>query len=326
MLKGVQAPIPQFKPRKPEGGNLKDEDAELSRQIVELVSRRKELRQTLNKPAVLVADGDVHKRSRSKPRIIFNVQLVPPRDESDYVEDFTDLGERELASVTEWQTVEGKSKKKKKKKAPIQKMAEKESARETNPRVEIPSAGSTPGRKPNGTKRRPLKTAAVNIKGLKEGFSYAEALKTLRGRIALADLDIGSSKVRKAVGGGLIIEISGENKVEKAERLKNEISEVLGESAKVTRPVIKEEIRLVSIDDSVVKEEVTDTIAALGGCKPEDVRVGTIKPMSNGLFTVWAQCPLEAAIKATKQGKVKIGWTVARIDLLKNRPVQCYRC
>jgi len=75
-------------------------------------------------------------------------------------------------------------------------------------------------------KRRPPRTVAVNIKSLQEGFSYAEALKTLRDKIALADLEINSSKIRKVVGGGLIIEISGEDKVDKAEKLKNKISDL----------------------------------------------------------------------------------------------------
>lgn len=32
-----------------------------------------------------------------------------------------------------------------------------------------------------------------------------------------------------------------------------------------------------------------------------------------------------AAIKVVQQGKIKIGWTVAKIELLKSKPVQCYR-
>lgn len=48
--------------------------------------------------------------------------------------------------------------------------------------------------------------------------------------------------------------------------------------------------------------------------------------MNNGLFTVWVQCPLSAAIKVVNLKKVKIGWTLARVDLLENRPVQCFKC
>lgn len=85
-------------------------------------------------------------------------------------------------------------------------------------------------------------------------------------------------------------------------------------------------MRLIGLDDSVVQEEVADVIAVAGGCKMNEVQVGGIRPMSNSLYTVWARCPLGAAIKASQNGKLKIGWTIAGIELLKARPMQCYRC
>lgn len=54
--------------------------------------------------------------------------------------------------------------------------------------------------------------------------------------------------------------------------------------------------------------------------------MGQIRPMNNGLFMVWAQCPLASAIQISASGKIRIGWTVARIELLKARPTQCFRC
>ncbi|XP_029680049.1 uncharacterized protein LOC115245738 [Formica exsecta] len=48
--------------------------------------------------------------------------------------------------------------------------------------------------------------------------------------------------------------------------------------------------------------------------------------MRNGLFTIWAQCPLKAAIEVANKKRIKIGWTLARVDLLESRPVQCFRC
>lgn len=48
--------------------------------------------------------------------------------------------------------------------------------------------------------------------------------------------------------------------------------------------------------------------------------------MRNGLFTVWVQCPLSAAIKIANHRKINIGWTQVRVDLLNNRPSQCYKC
>lgn len=57
-----------------------------------------------------------------------------------------------------------------------------------------------------------------------------------------------------------------------------------------------------------------------------DIKVGALRLMTNGLFSVWVQCPLEVAIKASKDGKLKIGWTVAKIELLKAKPALCFRC
>lgn len=83
-------------------------------------------------------------------------------------------------------------------------------------------------------------------------------------------------------------------------------------------------MRLIGLNDSVSPAEVQDVIASAGGCLPADVRVSAIRSLSKGLHTVWAQCPLAAAIQAAKVGKLKIGWTVARI--LNQRPAQCFRC
>lgn len=63
----------------------------------------------------------------------------------------------------------------------------------------------------------------------------------------------------------------------------------------------------------------------MGECTASEVKVGPIRKMTNGLGVVWAQCPLAAAIKASATGKLKIGWSVAKIQLLQARPTQCYR-
>lgn len=120
------------------------------------------------------------------------------------------------------------------------------------------------------------------IKGNSEDFSYAGPLKRLRENIALPELEIQISHVRRSANGGLIIEISGENKGTKADRLKDKIEEVLGASAKVLRPCVKGEMRLIGMDNSIVPEEVADVVAAAGGCGANDAKVGTIRSMSNG--------------------------------------------
>lgn len=55
------------------------------------------------------------------------------------------------------------------------------------------------------------------------------------------------------------------------------------------------------------------------------MKVGDTRLMNNGLYTVWVQCSLGAAIKTANMRKVNIGWTMARVDLLDSR-TQCFRC
>ncbi|KMQ93101.1 gag-pol polyprotein [Lasius niger] len=169
------------------------------------------------------------------------------------------------------------------------------------------------------------RSAAVMITGKEEGFSYAEALKKARGAISLDKLEIERTKIRRAANGGLLIEVMGPGGAGKALALKDKLYEVFHDQANVTRPV-KGEIRLVGMDCTVSSEEVVEVISEYGRCLKEDVRVGIIRPMSNGLYTVWAQCPLSAAIRTVNNGKIPIGWTLARVDLLNRRPTQCFKC
>lgn len=79
----------------------------------------------------------------------------------------------------------------------------------------------------SGGRRRPPKTT-VAIRGVAPSFSYAEVLKALRSQISLSELEIERSHIRKAASGGILIEISGSEKAQKAEKLKDRIARVLG--------------------------------------------------------------------------------------------------
>lgn len=85
-------------------------------------------------------------------------------------------------------------------------------------------------------------------------------------------------------------------------------------------------MRVWNIDDTVDSEEVRNVISVTGDCNPVDVRVGPICRTFNGLNSVWAKCPLAAAIKVTEEGRIRMGWTSARMKLLEAHPVQCFKC
>lgn len=73
----------------------------------------------------------------------------------------------------------------------------------------------------NRIARRAPRSAAITIKGLEEDFSYVEALKTAKERISLDEIGIGSTRLRKAINGGVVIEIIGPNNEEKADILRD---------------------------------------------------------------------------------------------------------
>jgi len=139
-------------------------------------------------------------------------------------------------------------------------------------------------------------------------------------------LQIDKTRIRKAANGGLLIEILGPEGSGKADALAGKLKEILQDEAKIARPTTKGEIRIIGLDDSVTTEEVKDAIVQYGKCTLENIKVGAIRPMNNGLFKIWAQCPLSAAVKITSLKKIKLGWTLVRVDLLDPRPVQCFKC
>lgn len=174
--------------------------------------------------------------------------------------------------------------------------------------------------------RRLPRTAVVNIKCVESAPSYAELLRTARERVNLSDVGITDSRIRWSAGGSILIEIPGLGKNEKAELLADRLKEALAGYATVSRPVVGGELRLWGLDVSISAEDVIHTVSGRGGCSPVEVRPGPFVKMPNGLHSVWVRCPLEAAIKASSGGKIRIGWSTVRVELLQARPMQCFKC
>lgn len=174
--------------------------------------------------------------------------------------------------------------------------------------------------------RKPPRTSVVSLKRNVDGPSYADILRKAREHIQLDGLGIERTKIRWAANGAALIEIFGDGNAGKADTLAERLRDVLKGEALVYRPTVKGELRIWGLDDSVSPDEVTCVVADTGSCLPSEVRVGAIARMNNGLGSVWVQCPLSAAVKVSTGGKLRIGWTVARVELLNVRPLQCFRC
>jgi len=80
------------------------------------------------------------------------------------------------------------------------------------------------------------------------------------------------------------------------------------------------------IEDSISAVDIAGTIVEQGECQVGEIRVGPIRPGTNGLGTAWVRCPLVTANRLAKRGRLTLGWTRVRLELLSDRPTTCFRC
>lgn len=284
----------------------------------------------------------------SRPRIIANVQLAPPREEAKpdmdrHPSSLVKGNESKARSKknesrlkikkgddheSQWTEVASK-KGKKNKKGKGTGLAEEQGKiePESTPSVRNDKKKKTQGKTTVKLARMPSKTAVVSITGRTDDFSYRDALTAAREKISLTDLKIEKTRLRRAANGGYLIEIMDSGCYEKARALQDKLRAILPEEkASVTRPMKSGELRFIGLDVTATNEEVAAVIMEYGKCEKEDIRVGDIQAMRNGLYTAWARCPLAVAALIARKRKIRIGWTYVRVEMLGARPVQCFRC
>jgi len=177
-------------------------------------------------------------------------------------------------------------------------------------------------------KRKLPQTAVISITCGQEK-KYAEVLRKARTKVDIEKIGIDHIKAKRAITGGLLLEIMGKEAKEKAETLVIEMRKALkDEEVKVVVPQKRVELRLSGFDDSVSIVEIIEKLAEIGRSHPDDFRHGEVKKF-RGLGSLWMRCPLGVALEILerhKNNKIKIGWCSVEIELLKNRPMQCYKC
>lgn len=94
-------------------------------------------------------------------------------------------------------------------------------------------------------KKRVPRTTAVGVVSLDKELTYADILKKARKNVSLSSLDINSTKIKRAMTGGVIIEIAEDDSGKKADLLRDKLEEVFDTSKiKVSRPIKKTSMRL----------------------------------------------------------------------------------
>jgi len=166
----------------------------------------------------------------------------------------------------------------------------------------------------------------VTITNKSADTTYADILVKAREKVSLKDIGIETIIIRRAINGAIVIEVPGPQGKQQASTLSSRLTAALGKDAKVLNPVAMGELRLRGIDPSTSTEEVYTELEAMSGCLRQDLKVSPIINMRDGMGVAWVKCPLEIAVKMAERGVVTLGWTRVKIELLRRRPVQCYKC
>ncbi|XP_011707939.1 PREDICTED: uncharacterized protein LOC105462786 [Wasmannia auropunctata] len=180
---------------------------------------------------------------------------------------------------------------------------------------------------PKPKRRRPSRSSAVTITCPVGGLSYAELIRKAQDVITLEEIGINNTRMQNTVAGGVVIELPGEDSSPAADVLASRLRETLHDTGvKIGRPMLRGDLRLSGIDASVQPNELAEAVANTGGCNVENVKMGSFRITRNGMRTVWLQCPLWAATKLAELGNLRVGWSTSRVELLKQRPLQCFKC
>lgn len=109
-----------------------------------------------------------------------------------------------------------------------------------------------------------------------------------REQIKLEDIGIQTLRLRKAITGALLLEITGPDGREKAILLNKKMEEALKnmEGVKVARPEKMAELRLKDVLDDTDTEEIRKVIVSVGGCRPNEIKFGTTRKSARGLGTL----------------------------------------
>ncbi|XP_026828640.1 uncharacterized protein LOC113562696 [Ooceraea biroi] len=290
----------------------KEKDRMLTEQIEELIARRRELRRGNITEGELEEQAPLPQRKRS----VRTRGWATPTQQTE--EESTD-GERSihfppLKDSGEWTTIERRRRGER---------------RVTQGKEVQGSTGWIPKKDEmkSTTRRRPPKAEAVWIAGIKDGPTGREILKRAKKEISLEELGIDKPRTRKTLTGATLLEISGEGSKEKADALAQKLKYVfMDRKVNVRRLVHRAELKIVGLDDDTTEEDVQRAIVKVGKGEMEDVKTGKILRTRSGIRIIWVTCPMKVAVEAAKEGRIRIGWTQARIELQETRPVRCFKC
>jgi len=164
-----------------------------------------------------IVQADLPKRG--VPRIISDIQLVPPRSTPGQAQIAQDESEP-FSDLESWSEVTNKKNKRRQVRiaAGLDLGPPDVAARPAATEKSVEGRPNPPSNSSNMCRRAP-RNAAVAIKANSDGLSYADVIKQAREKVSLKDIGIVNPRMRRAANGGVIIEIGGPEGTVKADTL-----------------------------------------------------------------------------------------------------------
>ncbi|XP_047989238.1 uncharacterized protein LOC125228625 [Leguminivora glycinivorella] len=149
--------------------------------------------------------------------------------------------------------------------------AKKKAVQSTAAAAAKPAAKPKPKPKPRKLVAPSSAAIVLSLKPDSEA-TYASLLSKATTSFSLAEVGIDHVNVRKTADGARILEVSGTDNGRAADLICEKLEGLIGNDARVYRPIKMAGLRISGIIESETTESVTAAVATKGGCKIEEVK------------------------------------------------------
>ncbi|CAH2083813.1 unnamed protein product [Euphydryas editha] len=175
--------------------------------------------------------------------------------------------------------------------------------------------------------RTPAVLITLQSEAESKGVTYCQVMQRASEKVSLVDLGFKDGvKIRRAATGARLLELPKGQDPAAVDRLTQELRKALDGVANVVQPTKYVSIRVTGLDDSVTKEMAAAAIAKAGNCQADLVKAGNIGAGPGGMGTVVVRCPVATAKALAEAGRLLVGWSSAKVQILEQRRLRCYKC
>ena len=158
----------------------------------------------------------------------------------------------------------------------------------------------------------------------KEGVLYSQIVKEMKKNINPDELGVDIKKLTNTLSGNVRIQVT-----EKIPGAKNAMIERINSTVtlaeKATLSQKTKGIVLMDLDTDTTEEDIQVALESSLGLEPGTARVNPTRNMNRGTLMATAFLPVEAALRAIKERRIKVGWSYCHVKE-RTEPPFCNKC